>query len=797
MNYLIKKYLKSSELIFVTILIISVFLTVNEALAKKKSKDGNQNILNYKVTVIDSAQNSPLELVSVLLMDGSEIVRVGNTNKFGVAILRDVAAGSYTLVTHYIGYKDYLSPVKIDAVNNSTKILLVVSAIGLNEVVVTSQKESSISNYIDMTTGNKTFEAETYNASPDLRMTALVQENLTGAARAPTGEVHIRGQHGEFTYFIDDIPIPLGVFGGLNEVIDSKVIKDITFYTGGFPAEYGGQIASVIDIHTKVPPNGFQMDFSTYAGSYLTSNNENLGPQVGSFKAINSDGQSISMSDHSGDLGYFLSATRQETDRRIDQPVQELFNDHGFDYTLYGKLDYLIDDKNFLTVNLNYSQTQTQIPFDSVEGIDYDTHISYNSFQTLSFYHTISDEVDKASDLFVGLFVREGGLKYNTSPYDQTVQYIDNDSSTAYTVNQNRSFVTYGTRLKYSDELSHHFSYAAGLDFSVTNGTETFDFKDSAGTGPVNSTNFKGSNFGLFVQTVIHPFEWTRLEAGLRYDQVIAPIILLQNQYSPRLKLSFFPDILNTIYLSYDRIFMPTNIEGLSSVATAVGDSSTATLPERDQLYEAGILHNFLYGLTGKFDFFYKQSTPGLDDETLGSSEIRVNVNINRILVRGLEFTLTYNDPSSPFSGYLNSSIIHAFGIGPVSGGFIPPDTSPLPFDLDHDQRLSAVAGLNCQPKDWFLNLTGIYGSGLTNGNTNIQYQTGLFDFNTGSHTAPSWIFNISGGYIFTLGDDNSIEPSLYVDNVLDHHHLIKGAFFSGASFEAPRNVTFNMKYHL
>jgi len=546
MDFLFKNNLRSSILIFVVILIMSAFLNGNEILAKKMIRDAKTNILNYKVTVIDSAQNTPLELVSVLLMDGDELVRVGNTNKFGVAILRDAAAGNYTLVTHYIGYKDFSAPVLIDAAHNSIKILLSVSAIGLNEVVVTSQKEqSNMSNYVDMTTGNKTFEAEIYNASPDLRMTALVQENLTGAARAPTGEVHIRGQHGEFTYFIDDIPIPLGVFGGLNEVIDSKVIKDITFYTGGFPAEYGGQIASVIDIHTKVPPNGFQMDFSTYGGSYLTSNNEDLGPQVGSFKALNSDGQSISMSDHTGDLGFFLSGTRQETDRRIDQPVQELFNDHGFDYTLYGKLDYLIDDKDFLTVNMNYSQTQTQIPFDSVEGIDFDTHNSYNSFQTLSFYHTISDEVDRASDLFAGFFVREGGLKYDSSPYDQTLQYIDNDSSTAYTVNQNRSFVTYGTRLKYSEELSHHFSYAAGLDFSVTNGTETFDFRDSAGTGPVNSTNFTGSNFGLFVQAVIHPFEWTRLEAGLRYDQVIAHIILLQDQISPRLKLSFFPDIFN------------------------------------------------------------------------------------------------------------------------------------------------------------------------------------------------------------------------------------------------------------
>lgn len=797
MDFLFKNNLRSSILMFIIILIMSAFLRGNDTLAKNKNKDTKVNNVNYKVTVIDSAQNTPLELVNVLVKKGDELVRIGNTNQFGVAILRDVEEGEYTLVTHYIGYADYSAQVKIDEAHNSVKILLHESAIGMKEVVVTGEKESHISNYVDMTTGNKTFEAETYNASPDLRMTSVIQENLTGAARAPTGEVHIRGQHGEFTYFIDGIPIPLGVFGGLNEVIDSKVIKDITFYTGGFPAEYGGQIASVIDIQTKVPPNGFQMDLSTYAGSYLTSNNENLGAKVGSFKAVNSDGQSISLSNHDGNIGFFLSGTRQESDRRIDQPVQELFNDHGFDYTLYGKLDYLIDDNDFITANLNYSQTQTQIPFDSAEGINLDSHNSYNSFQTLSFYHTISSEVDKASDLFVGLFVREGGLKFNTSPYDQTLQYIDNDSSTGYTVDQNRSFVTYGTRLKYTNELSHHFSYAAGLDFSVTNGTETFNFKDSSGTGPMNSTNFTGSDFGLFVETIIHPFEWTRLEAGLRYDQHIAPVILLQKQYSPRLKLSFFPDILNTIYLSYDRIFMPTNIEGLSSVATAVGDSASATLPEKDNLYEVGILHNFSYGLTGKFDFFYKNSTPGLDDETLGSSEIRVNVNINRIIVRGIEFSLTYNDPSSPLSGFLNSSIIHAFGTGPVSGGFIPADNSTDPFDLDHDQRLSAVAGLNYQPKDWFVNLTGIYGSGLTNGNPNYQFKTGLFDFNTGAHTAPSWILNLSGGYTFALGDDHSIEPSLFVENLFDHHHLIKGAFFSGASFEAPRNVTFNIKYHL
>jgi len=35
--------------------------------------------------------------------------------------------------------------------------------------------------------------------------------------------------------------------------------------------------------------------------------------------------------------------------------------------------------------------------------------------------------------------------------------------------------------------------------------------------------------------------------------------------------------------------------------------------------------------------------------------------------------------------------------------------------DLDHDQRLSIVAGINYQPQNWFTNLVAIYGSGLTN----------------------------------------------------------------------------------
>jgi hypothetical protein len=75
----------------------------------------------------------------------------------------------------------------------------------------------------------------------------------------------------------------------------------------------------------------------------------------------------------------------------------------------------------------------------------------------------------------------------------------------------------------------------------------------------------------------------------------------------------------------------------------------------------------------------------------------------------------------------------------PLRGAFSTSTTPGTATDLDHDQRLSVVASVNYQPVDWFVNLQGIYGSGLTNGNPyDVPFGTSLFDFNTQQHTAPS-----------------------------------------------------------
>ena len=139
----------------------------------------------------------------------------------------------------------------------------------------------------------------------------------------------------------------------------------------------------------------------------------------------------------------------------------------------------------------------------------------------------------------------------------------------------------------------------------------------------------------------------------------------------------------------------------------------------------------------------------------------------------------------------MNAALSHARRIGPVTGGFFP---TPYPsgwFDQDHDQRLS-------DRREWdvracgsgFASLTGIFGSGLTNGNPDAApNETGLFDFNPGIKVAPSFIVECRSPAGIGRSARPRCGPELSVDNVFDHRYILKGAFTSGPSVGRPRSI--------
>jgi hypothetical protein len=273
-----------------------VFLSVsllfsNPLSAKSHRKHAPQQGVTFTVVVSDSANSQPLSFARVALYRGSALIRGQVTNPEGRAVFTDVVAGNYKLVVHYVGYNDFVDNIIVDTSHTFDAVILTETT---EQVTVTGFQEPAITT-VDPTSGNQIFEGETYHAPPTARMTQLVQENLMGAARAPTGEVHIRGQHGEYTFYLDGAPIPLGVFGGLNEVVDPHVIDRATFVDGGWPAEYGGQIAAVIDMQTHVPSGGFHLDASAYAGTYAPSQSKDSVIQPNHLLNMNGQSRKIRM----------------------------------------------------------------------------------------------------------------------------------------------------------------------------------------------------------------------------------------------------------------------------------------------------------------------------------------------------------------------------------------------------------------------------------------------------------------------------------------------------------------------
>ena len=200
---------------------------------------GTDRGVHLRVGVYDADGKVPIELARIVLTRNGKFVGEAATNPAGQARFIDIEPGTYVLQVWFVGYRTFSDSVLIDNNHASKEVLLHATGNTQSEVEVTGQRELAVTS-INLLTGNQSFESETYHPAPVAQMTNLIQENVMGAARAPTGEVHIRGHHGEFTYYVDGIPVPLGVFGGLNEVVDPKAIDRATFITGGFAAEYGG-----------------------------------------------------------------------------------------------------------------------------------------------------------------------------------------------------------------------------------------------------------------------------------------------------------------------------------------------------------------------------------------------------------------------------------------------------------------------------------------------------------------------------------------------------------------------------
>jgi hypothetical protein len=122
------------------------------------------------------------------------------------------------------------------------------------QIVVTSQELDISREAIVPSLG-----ATRYTVGPDRIESQARGENAAfnqtmlqfpGMAQDSFGQLHLRGEHANLQYRIDDVLLPESI-PGFGQVLETRFADSVSLITGALPAQFGFRTTGVVDIHTK------------------------------------------------------------------------------------------------------------------------------------------------------------------------------------------------------------------------------------------------------------------------------------------------------------------------------------------------------------------------------------------------------------------------------------------------------------------------------------------------------------------------------------------------------------------
>jgi len=180
-----------------------------------------------------------------------EMPTIGITsNSYGYFSLT-LPVGKYSLIVQFLGYKTKIIPLDLKE-NTKISFDMEEESIALKEITITGEKNNN--NVVQSELISKIDVKEIQNipvilGEKDILKTIQLLPGVTPAGEGNAGFYVRGGGVDQNLILLDEAPVYnpshlLGFFSTFN----SDAIKDITLYKGGFPAEYGGRLSSVVDI---------------------------------------------------------------------------------------------------------------------------------------------------------------------------------------------------------------------------------------------------------------------------------------------------------------------------------------------------------------------------------------------------------------------------------------------------------------------------------------------------------------------------------------------------------------------
>jgi hypothetical protein len=179
-----------------------------------------------------------------------------STDVNGYFLISRIPPGDYTLIVTYLGYDTLRMPMMLQADQIKTEQLyLTQSAVNLQTINISAERteaRTETRTSVVKITPKQINQIPSVGGQPDLAQYLQVLPGVIFTGDQG-GELYIRGGSPvQNKVLLDGITIYKAFHSiGLFSVFETDIIRNADIYTGGFGAEYGGRISSVMDITTR------------------------------------------------------------------------------------------------------------------------------------------------------------------------------------------------------------------------------------------------------------------------------------------------------------------------------------------------------------------------------------------------------------------------------------------------------------------------------------------------------------------------------------------------------------------
>ena len=496
-----------------------------------------------------------------------------SSNASGYYIIPDIPAGNYKIICSYIGYKDYKKNIALSAGQKLKLNITLEQALMQSETITVAADSVRTSiRLFNKAISNIDLSPKEINQMPAVAEADLLRtlQSMPGILSLSdySSEIYVRGGTSDQNLFLidgADVYNPEHAFG-LFSTFNTDAIKNVEISKGGFGAEYGGRLSSVLDVTNL---DGNRKSFEGMAEISLLSAKATLQMPLGSFGSISGSFRRTYLAETAKifvkkmpDYYFYDANIKAYFDVSNDNKLTVSF------YNSYDDLNYAFNSGNedSPTLNYNWGNTSGSVRWTHI----FNPKFFSNFWLTVSKFSSAFDIMDINEENKVRDVTVKGRFEYAVARYLNTrfgfeykrlnINFMQDSPNGLVDINGFHNYLSgYFTFLWHPNE---NWEIEPGIRYNLFSNSKTFQDwapRLSAKYRLTETINLKGSAgiFYQYLQKIPRPFFadiWTASDENFNRSQAKHFIIGFQKEIANNLSFE-----VESYYKTYKNLYSLTN----------------------------------------------------------------------------------------------------------------------------------------------------------------------------------------------------------------------------------------------